>query len=256
MEAQLRPNPERESPNPRLKDTAAAFWHFVRAPKQLEAQYEKPEQVWRPLLQLFLLKLVLSVGLAALVYGFIRLLGFNPFAGHRLGRFLQDNNPLLVLLAVAVVGPAVEEYFFRAPLRYTRMRLFIGLLALIFFVLPTLLEMMRISTIISAIVWLVSLMLAIWVVMSDMRAWRMRRLWEKHFGGVFYTFTVVFALVHLANYENLRLPIALMPLLVVPQFIGALFWGYMRLRFSLTWAMVAHGMFNALLLGFAYLLLL
>jgi membrane protease YdiL (CAAX protease family) len=242
------------SSKPSMIDTAAAFWQFLKAPQQWEALHEKPAQVWRPFLQLFVLKLVIALGISALVFGLIRLMGYNPFASHRLDRFFQETNPLLVLLAVAVVGPAVEEYFFRAPLRYTRMRLFVAFLAIIFFVLPTLLELIRISTLISVLIWLASLMLAIWVVISDMRAWRLRRLWEKHFGAVFYTFTIIFALTHLASYENLRLPVALMPLLVVPQFIGALFWGYIRLRFSLTWAMVAHGAFNALLLGLAYVM--
>ncbi|WP_299702204.1 CPBP family glutamic-type intramembrane protease [uncultured Pontibacter sp.] len=239
-----------------MKDTVAVFWQFLRAPQQSDALHEKPTQVWRPFLQLFVLKLVLAIVLSALVYGLIRLMGHNPFASHRLDRFLQDNNPLLVLLAVALIGPAVEEFFFRAPLRFTRMRLFVAFMAIIFFVLPTLLELTRISTLISVIIWMGALMLAIWVVTSDIRTWRMRRLWEKHFGDVFYTFTIIFALTHLANYDNLHLPVALMPLLVVPQFIGALFWGYIRLRFSLTWAMVAHGMFNTLLLGLAYLMAL
>jgi hypothetical protein len=242
------------SSKPRIIDTAAAFWQFLRAPRQMEALHERPTQVWRPLLQLFVLKLVIALGISALVYGLIKMMGYNPFANHRLDRFLQETNPLLVLLALALVGPAVEEFFFRAPLRYTRMRLFVAFLAIIFFVLPTLLELIRISTLISVLIWLASLMLAIWVVISDIRAWRIRRLWEKHFGAVFYTFTIIFALTHLANYDNLHMPVALMPLLVVPQFIGALFWGYIRLRFSLTWAMVAHGAFNALLLGLTYLM--
>jgi membrane protease YdiL (CAAX protease family) len=237
-----------------MRETATEFWRFLKAPKQLEALHEKPAQVWRPLLQLFLIKVVLTLVISGLVYGIIRQLGYNPFASHRLDRFLQDNNPLLVLLAVAVLAPAVEEFFFRAPLRYTRMRLFVAFLGIIFFVLPTLLELIRISTLISVLIWFASLMLAIWVVLSDIHSWRIRRLWEKHFGAVFYTFTIVFALTHLANYDNLHLPVALMPLLVVPQFIGALFWGYIRLRFSLTWAMVAHGAFNALLLGLTYLM--
>lgn len=239
---------------PAFTETAYAFWRFLKAPQQFKALYERPAQVWRPFLQLFLLKLLVSLGISALVYGVIRLMGYNPFTSHRLDRFLQENNPLLVLLAIAVVIPALEEFFFRAPLRFTRMRLFVAFLAIIFFVLPTLLQIIRISTLISVLIWLSSLTLAIWVVISDIRAWRLRRLWVKHFGKVFYTFAIVFALLHLANYENLRLPIVLIPLLVVPQFIGALFWGYIRLRFSLTWAIVAHGLFNAILIALSYLL--
>lgn len=253
MEAPLPPDRVRENPSPRPKETALAFWRFLKAPKQLEALHQKPEEVWRPLLQLFVLKFTLSLGIAAIIFGLIKLMGYNPFASHRLGRFLEENNPLLVLLAVAVISPAIEEFFFRAPLRYTRMRLFVAFLTIIFFILPTLLEMLQISTLLSALIWLVALMLAIWVVLSDMRAWYLRRLWEKRFPTVFYTFTIVFGMVHLANYENLHLPIALIPLLVVPQFIGALFWGYIRLRFSLTWAIVSHGLFNAVLLAIAYL---
>jgi membrane protease YdiL (CAAX protease family) len=238
---------------PGFAETALAFWRFLKAPRQLEALHEKPAQVWPTFLQLFLLKVAATFGFSGLVFGVLRLLGYDHFGSHRLSQFFAETHPLLVLLAVAIVGPAVEEYFFRSPLRYTRMRLFVAFLAVVFFVLPTLLELIHISTLVSALIWLGVLTLAIWVVLSDLNSWRMRRLWERHYGKVFYTFAIVFALVHLANYENLRLPVALIPLLVVPQFIGALFWGYLRLRFSLTWAMVGHGLFNALIVGIAYL---
>lgn len=236
-----------------LKDTALAFWRFLQAPRQLKALYEKPARVWPTFLRLFLLQVVATLALCGLTYGLLLLFGLDHFSNYRLRQFLEETHPLLVLLAVAVVGPAVEEYFFRSPLRYTRMRLFVAFLAIVFIVLPTFLELVHISTLLSVIIWMVALMLAIWVVLSDINSWRLRRLWERHFGKVFYTFAAVSALVHLANYENLHLPLGLMLLLAVPQFVGALFWGYLRLRFSLTWAMVGHGLFNALLLGLAYL---
>ncbi|PKV63130.1 CPBP family glutamic-type intramembrane protease [Pontibacter ramchanderi] len=239
--------------NPPLRETVLAFWHFLKAPQPLQPQLLEPKQVWRPLLQLFALKFSLSVGITLVIFGLLSLLGFDHFGSHRLEVFLQETHPLLVLLAVAVVGPAIEEFFFRAPLRYTRKRLIVSFLTINIFVLPPLLEMSRISTLVSALVWLTTLALGIWVVLSDDRAEYMRQVWEKRFGAVFYTFTVVFALVHLANYENLNLPAALIPLLVVPQFIGALFWSYMRLRFGLTWAILAHGTSNALLLALTYL---
>ncbi|WP_155800673.1 hypothetical protein [Pontibacter sp. BAB1700] len=55
-----------------------------------------------------------------------------------------------------MISPAIEEFFFRAPLRYTRMRLFVAFLTIIFFILPTLLEMLQISTLLSALIWLVA----------------------------------------------------------------------------------------------------
>ena len=253
MEATLPTEKVETNPNPSIRETVLEFWHFLKAPQQLQARHQEPKQVWKPLLQLFVLKFGLSLGIALLVFGLLKLLGFDHFGSHRLDKFLQETHPLLVLLAVAVVGPGIEEFFFRAPLRYTRKRLLVSFLTINIFVLPSLLEMSQISTLVSALIWLGVLALGIWVVLNDERTKYLRRLWNEHFGAVFYTFTIVFALVHLANYENLRLPSTLIPLLVVPQFIGALFWGYIRLRFSLSWAILAHGISNALLLALTYL---
>src|SRR5690606_1634499 len=149
---------------PSFAETALSFWRFIKAPRQLQALHEEPAQVWPPFLQLFLLQVVVTLGLSGLVFGLLKLLGFNHFDNHRINLFFQDTHPLLVLLAVAIVGPAVEEYFFRSPLRYTRMRLFVAFLAIIFFVLPTLLELVYISTLLSALIWMGALTLAIWVV--------------------------------------------------------------------------------------------
>lgn len=253
METTLPAEKVEAKPNPSLRETVLDFWHFLKSPQQLQAQHQEPKQVWMPLLQLFVLKFSLSLGISLLVFGLLQLLGFDHFGSHDLDNFLRETHPLLVLLAVAVVGPAIEEFFFRAPLRYTRKRLLVSFLTINIFVLPPLLELSGISTLVSALIWFTTLALGIWVVLSDERARHFRRLWKEHFGAIFYTFTIVFTLTHLANYENLNLPSALIPLLVVPQFIGSLFWGYIRLRFSLTWAILAHGSSNALLLALSYL---
>ncbi|MGB5316653.1 MAG: CPBP family intramembrane glutamic endopeptidase [Robiginitalea sp.] len=77
---------------------------------------------------------------------------------------------------------------------------------------------------------------------------------SRYFPGVFYGFTLAFALVHLSNYPNRSEIWVLAPLLISPQLNIGLFLGFIRVRFGLSWAIVFHATYNAILLGPALLL--
>lgn len=68
---------------------------------------------------------------------------------------------------------------------------------------------------------------------------------NKAFRIGFYSFTILFALIHITNYTITTNVILLTPLLVAPQlFVGAYF-GYIRTKFHLGWSMLLHAAYNA-----------
>ena len=85
---------------------------------------------------------------------------------------------------------------------------------------------------------------------AGIRASRAVQGWfARAFPALFYVQAALFALAHLSNYD-LENPLMLLPF-VVPQFIGALIFGFARVRFGV-WANIAlHGLGNALFLTMA-----
>lgn len=69
----------------------------------------------------------------------------------------------------------------------------------------------------------------------------------RHFAALVWTSSIVFALIHLGNYETLTHPLGV--LVVTPQLIGGLFLAYVRTRLGLRAAMAHHAAYNALALA-------
>ncbi|MDI9356645.1 MAG: CPBP family intramembrane metalloprotease [Chitinophagaceae bacterium] len=63
---------------------------------------------------------------------------------------------------------------------------------------------------------------------------------------IFYLSTFVFAFVHVSNYELTDAILFLFPFIVLPQFIGGLFIGYIRVRYGLIMGFLLHSLNNTL----------
>lgn len=74
----------------------------------------------------------------------------------------------------------------------------------------------------------------------------------KSFKFAFYLFALIFGFVHITNYELSTRIILLSPLLTLPQIVAGGLLGYIRVRFGLRWAMLLHGMSNAIILTMAF----
>lgn len=78
----------------------------------------------------------------------------------------------------------------------------------------------------------------------------LRDVWRRSFPVVFYLFAFIFALVHLSNYgDGLKtLSVFMMLLLVIPQFLAGLTFGYVRHRMGFLNAVALHAAYNAVFL--------
>jgi len=72
---------------------------------------------------------------------------------------------------------------------------------------------------------------------------------SKYFPLVFYLLTIGFAAVHLFNFEAYQTHIWLAPLLILPQLIGGVFLGYIRVKLGLVYSITMHSLFNGVILG-------
>ena len=79
---------------------------------------------------------------------------------------------------------------------------------------------------------------------NDVPAW-----FTRAFPWLFYASAILFGLAHLSNYD-MEEPLILLPF-VIPQFVGALIFGFARVRYGM-WANIAlHATSNALFLSLA-----
>tara|TARA_R110002073_G_scaffold136066_2_gene284467 strand:+ start:3366 stop:3929 length:564 start_codon:yes stop_codon:yes gene_type:complete len=70
---------------------------------------------------------------------------------------------------------------------------------------------------------------------------------KKYFKYCFYASVLLFAAVHMTNFEMTREVYYIAPLLVAPQLILGVFLGYVRVKLGLQWSICLHAMYNGIL---------
>ncbi len=150
----------------------------------------------------------------------------------------------LVLLA-AVWAPLVEELLFRFGLR--RPRLALLYVPILTYVLYTKAGLFNIIVVV--------LLLALFVILDLSRLttdryalpFKWRRLYCRFFPVIFHGSVLVFASMHLMNYEFPGGAASLLlPLLILPQWLTGLVIAWMRVRDGFACAVVMHALFNGL----------
>jgi hypothetical protein len=128
-----------------------------------------------------------------------------------------------VFIAAALMGPIIEEIMFRAPLV-----LFQSPLKLYFYPIPFSKYKIEFPEI-------------------HIKAFENRKV----FRSAFYAFAIAFGFMHLMNYEIDAQILLFAPILVAPQLILGLIFGYVRIRLGFIWAIVLHGVYNGILVSLA-----
>ncbi len=117
--------------------------------------------------------------------------------------------PMKIILAMVVIAPLFEELIFRLPLRHKWN-------------------------------WL-------WRVTEFIFRLTPGQLWTQIYPYIIYVFAIIFALVHLTNYENTGIVFLLIaPVLVSSQFLGGLIMSYIRLKLGFWWGVAFHSLWNAI----------
>jgi len=70
----------------------------------------------------------------------------------------------------------------------------------------------------------------------------------KYFKLGFYASALLFGFIHISNFEITINVLLLSPLLVLPQILLGVYFGYIRVRFGLKWSMLLHGSYNGVLI--------
>jgi membrane protease YdiL (CAAX protease family) len=68
---------------------------------------------------------------------------------------------------------------------------------------------------------------------------------QSYFKPAFYTFAILFGLVHITNFTITTNVLLLAPVLVLPQTILGGYLGFIRVKFGLAWSILLHASYNA-----------
>jgi len=232
-----------------------AFWRYLRRPR-LSPRLRRPDDHpvwlsdWLPACpwRLLVAWLVLLWGVSILILGPVMLWAADASgAEHKLSG-TRNMAPHMLLLFAVVVMPVVEELLFRYGLRRPTH---------IFWVIPLIVLSALAMRWFFKLTWLglvlglaVAIIASCCVMRRTVRAgclgrwgWRWRRVYVHRFGWVFHGAALIFASVHLSNYQ-LDGTLWLTPLLVCSQWLGGLVMGWMRVTRSLGSSIALHGCFN------------
>ncbi len=148
--------------------------------------------------------------------------------------------PLSFKLIVFV--PIYEEAIFRLPLRFTKRNLAISLAALFFLVFYHVFELYTLIAIAAFIALIPS-----FIVIPASAILKAGTVWRRYFPVLYYGLALSFGILHLFNFENLRLAhFFVFPLIVFNQIIMGLMLGYIRVeyKYGFIYGIILHFLIN------------
>ncbi|MEL7051288.1 MAG: hypothetical protein AAGM45_05835 [Cyanobacteria bacterium J06588_5] len=213
------------------------YLRFLRSPSLTD----EPEQVsggeaLKATLRLYTLHLLMVIVLG----GFItQISGIED--SHQLTQIIENMSPIELFATVAIIGPLLEECIFRLPLRPFAVNIALALSLVVLLGLQLFLPAP--STLLVIGTALVALNLYLWARRS--RSTVLNSLYTKYPRIIFYVIVLSFSILHITNFDPAVW--ALVPLLVLPQLVIALWLGFVRLRYGFGWAFFAHAFHNGAL---------
>ncbi len=231
----------------KMKHLLILLFNFVKSP---DYSADSNQKIFHKFKWLFLL-LVLDAILTLLVVLIQRIpvaMGFNFPHKDELTRFYfsQEINPLIIAFVTIIFAPFIEELIFRLPLRIKRNNfipfIFIGIL----FVGLSIIHKYFGSVMILYLIPLFLFGIAFTLNFNKKSFQSISHLFKSNYKVYFYSFTILFALIHIANYKFSWQIVFFAPLLVLPQFIGGFLMGFMRIRFGLLWGFFLHALHNTI----------
>ncbi len=200
------------------------------------------------------------IGIVAVLIGnyFLEQTGYDhdEFA---ITQLFEEVSVVTFLLMILVWAPISEEIAFRFGLRFSPFRLGTQITGLIFFsllhfevdLIPQFIfedigswgEILVLGSFFVFGVILISIFLNIHLVKK-----RVERVFRKYFAFIFYILAIIFAILHMGNYQDNWLELwYLAPLLVMPQFLLALIASFLRMYYGFIWAVIVHGLNNGII---------
>tara|TARA_R110002167_G_scaffold348739_1_gene560167 strand:+ start:59 stop:754 length:696 start_codon:yes stop_codon:yes gene_type:complete len=156
---------------------------------------------------------------------------------------LDDYSGLLKFTLTALLAPIVEEFTFRLGLKFSKRNFIIMIGGLTFVVLKVLLHLdwEICLAAVSFVILFLSLILKAKAIDS------LAEFWKNHRLLIFYFLLLSFSVVHSTNFELSGPMLLYIPLLILPQIMGGLVYGYARFNHGILMSIGLHMASNGIL---------
>ena len=198
-------------------------------------------------LALGILSIIVGLSLSFGINGILTLLGFeSPQNLSNKKELLESLSPLTIFLLAAVLAPIVEETAFRLPLLFRKT--YLSLSATFLYLLLNLpqskiiLGELTTSQILTHVGIGVGIFAMSYGLLSiDKVADSLLRFGKKNFAILFYTYAIFFAVIHFKADQMTVYSFTA----TIPQLVGAIVMGYIRIKLGFQYAVLKHFFNNA-----------
>lgn len=220
------------------------FLRFIKSPKLSTNYYKKPIDKLFVLLIGFFFSM-LGLYLAGLLNKSLIVFGFEDISNYK--QVSYDFN-LQNFFIVVLVAPILEELCFRLPLKPDRLMYApVSVALLSFFFLKFLFDayfnnylILTISCFVLVFFFLVRAFITKYII--------------KNYRTIFYTSALLFAIFHLKSLHDFLDYFFLIPLILLPYFVYALSFSYVRMKAGIHISILLHVIINGIAFSLKYLL--
>ena len=189
---------------------ATEFFNFLIKPQEKFEKRLTTNHKWK----LFFTVFIIDFGFAVVAGGFLSFIDefILELESEKMDDIINNSTVFYIFFLLVIIVPFIEELIFRLYLNYKRNFLFLGF--------------------------------------DKIFNNKLREFWSKHFKLCFYFSALLFGLIHATNYSNTSvLFYILIPFIILPQFLGGLAIGYIRLRLGFFWGVLEHAFHNFIIFG-------
>jgi len=158
-----------------------------------------------------------------------------------------DNYNFSLFILTCLIIPLVEEVAFRLPICYSKINLSLSISVLSFYTINYFFTLkdhfdtenyffLRIA---SAILFGITCYL-LCVKYSNSFV----KLYENYFNVIFYFFSILFAVMHISNYEFTLNTLLLTPIITFPKLVSSFVGGFVRVKYGFLYCLFLHSFHN------------
>lgn len=226
-----------------IKRSVRDFISFLKSPiVTRDADYSNTQKIAASIVLLFL-KFAFSIAIASLIGLF-----YEP--KNITDQSLSERfTPLAYLVLAGIILPFYEETLFRLSLSYKRVYLALSVSCLGYYLCTKLIYGIRLTTFDESL-WIrlgASILLGVvyfLLLLQKRYSDYFQKIWATKFTVIYYLSAVLFAALHIFNFEMTLTNLLLIPILTLPQLFSGLVMGYMRVRFGFIYPLLLHMITN------------
>lgn len=226
-----------------MKQALILVYNFFKNPNPNPAPDQKIVNKIKWLFSLLILQMPF-IWIAMQLQQFLFRNGLVSSEDHLVGRFMQEKNTLLLAFFMILFIPFIEEIVFRLPLQFKKIN-FIPLIVIgVLIVGFSLAIQLKLALFIAVPILVILTGWLFFLLYNKKTGKKWELVWSQNYRFVFYTFAIAFALLHLTNFPYSIGLLLFAPIVVLPQFIGGLLMGFLRVKQGFIWGFFLHALYN------------